>query len=296
MRKSFIALTTIAGMFLQAVPVFALDSLPPSVDFFENAWQEAAASQAYTLTCAVSSTSIKTKKGATLTSDQKKLVDLSLSALKKFKRTTVGTFLGENKRLYTSLATVNTLGILDSMAAKEFTMDEAVQKMKVAKNKKVEIFIDGNSVYYKADGKWKVYEDPDFVATVYGSASTEPLTMPLEKDSFVFKNYTGSDKSSSSIYQGTLTAAETVSLMKPFMTEDTAKKQVLSSTKLLITPDGHLQKYDVLGKVTLGGLSFTVKEQCNLKLKNVKIALPLNATVIDLESGKKELGGMVLAL
>ena len=283
-------------MLLQTSVVFAASPVPPSADFFENAWQEATASQAYSFTCTISSSGVKAAKGATLTSDQKKQVDVAVKALKKYKKITVGAFLGQEQKLYTTQTILNSLGILDAWAADKLTIDEAAQKMRTIKKGKLEILIAENSIYYKGKSGWKVFEDAEFATPLYGSVSSEPLTASLEKASFMFKKYMNSEKSSLSVYQGTITAKETASLVTPFVGEDAAKQQVPSPTTLTISADGHLKKYDVIAKIVLGGLSFTVKEQCNIKPKEAKINLPSGAAVINSESGKKELGELVEAL
>ena len=296
MKKSFITVTAIVAMLLQTTPAIAADVAQPASSLFENAWQEATVSQAYNFTCKVSSTAVKTKKGVKLTGDDKKQVDLVVSALKKFKRTTVGTLLGQNNQLYTSRESLNSLGILDSMSAGQITLDEAIQKIKKAKKAKGEIVVDGNFVYYKGTAGWKVVEDAAFAQSFYTGAVNDPFTSGLEKSSFVFKNYTNPGKAQPAMYQGTLTADETTSLIEPFLGEATAKEQAKSPTTLVITGDAHMQKYDVTAKVVAGGLSFTVKNQCTLKLNDAKIKVPTGATTIDAESGKKELAELIVSL
>lgn len=296
MKKSFITVTAIMAMLLQTTPAIAADLSQPAPSLFENAWQEATASQAYDFTCKISSTTVKTKKGVKLTGDSKKQVDLVVSALKKFKRTTVGTLLGQKNQIYTSRESLNSLGILDSMSAGQITLDEAIQKVKKAKKAKGEIVVDGNFVYYRGSSGWKVFEDATFAQSFYTGAVNDPLTSALEKSSFFFKNYTNSGKAQPAMYQGTLSTEGTTSLIKPFLGETAAKEQAKSPTKLFITEDAHMQKYDVTAKVVTGGLSFTVKEQCTLKFNDAKITVPTGATTIDAESGKKELAELVSSL
>lgn len=296
MKKYFISLVAVVMLLLQITPVFAANEVNPTAAFFENAWKEADATQSYGFTCKVSSMSIKTKKGVTLTGDDKKRVDLVLNALKKYKRTDVGTLLGQKNQMYSSRESFNSLGILDSMSAGQLTLDEAIQKMKTAKKAKGEIVVDGNFVYYKSNTGWKVFEDADFANKLYSAAANDSLVSALEKASFVFKKYTNPGKSQPAVYQGTLTNGGTTTLLKPFLGEDTAKKEVNAPTSLIITGGDHFQKYDVIAKVVTGGLSFTVKDQCNVQLKNATIKVPSNATTVDMATGKKELSDLVLAL
>ncbi|MCX6733807.1 MAG: hypothetical protein NTX63_03250 [Candidatus Peregrinibacteria bacterium] len=296
MKKSFISSVAVVMLLAQITPVFAANETKPTATFFENAWKDADTTRSYGFTCKASSTSIKTKKGVTLTGDDKKQVDLVLSALKKFKRTDVGTLLGQKKQMYTSRESLNSLGILDSMSAGQLTLDEAIQKMKTAKKAKGEIVVDGNFVYYKGNAGWKVFEDADFANKLYSAAANDSLVSTLEKSSFVFKNYTNPGKSQPAIYQGTLTSDGTTTLLKPFLGEDTAKKQVNAPTSLVIAGDAHMQQYDVVAKVVLGGLSFTVKDQCTAKLKNATIKVPSNAATIDAATGKEELSKLIIDL
>lgn len=296
MKKSFISLVAVVMLLLQVTPVFAANEVKPTAAFFENAWKEADETRSYGFTCKVSSTSIKTKKGVTLTGDDKKQVDLVLSALKKYKRTDVGTLLGQKNQMYTSRESLNSLGILDSMSAGQFTLDEAIQKMKTAKKGKGEIVVDGNFVYYKGNAGWKVFEDADFANKLYSAAANDSLVSTLEKASFVFKNYTNPGKSQPAVYQGTLTSGGTTTLLKPFLGEATAKEQANAPTSLVITGDAHVQKFNVVAKVVIGGLSFTVKDQCNAKLQNATIKVPSNATTVDAAAGKEELAKLIIAL
>ena len=61
--------------------------------------------------------------------------------------------------------------------------------------------------------------------------------------------------------------------------EDEAKKRDPAPVELFITGDGHIKKLNVVDKVVVGGLSFTVKEQCDLKLKGMKIKIQSGATL-----------------
>ncbi len=265
----------------------------PTADFFENAWQEATASNAYSFSCTISSTGGRAVKNTTLTSEQKKAIDLGIKALKKYKLTILNTFLRQEQRIYASRTSFNSLGILDAWAADKLTIDEAAQKMKTIKKGKLELLVNGTLTYYKGKGGWKVFDDDEFATTIYNSTLDVFLTTPFRKASFMFKNYMHpGNPSSSVVYQGTLTAAETILLMRPFMSEDTANQQVPSPTTLTMSADGHLQKYNVVAKVVLGGLSFTVKKQCNIMLNGAKIDFPDAALTIDSRGGQKELSGL----
>jgi|GEM_PF-5374379 len=296
MQKSFISLMAVVMLLLQVTPVFAANDVKPTAAFFENAWKEADETRSYGFTCKVSTTSIKTKRGVTLTGDDKKQVDLVLSALKKFKRTDVGTLLGQKNQMYTSRQSLNSLGILDSMSAGQFTLDEAIQKMKIAKKGKGEIIVDGDFIYYKGNVGWKVFEDADFASKLYSAAANDSFLSTLEKPSFVFRNYMNPGKSQSAVYQGTLTNDGTTVLLKPFLGEVSAKEQTSAPTSLIIAGDGHLQKFNVTKKIVIGGLSFTVKDQCSIKLKNATIKIPSNATTVDAGAGKQELADLVIPL
>lgn len=296
MKFLFASLVVASTLLLQVAPVFAANESRPSESFFENAWEEAGTTESSELTCKTSSTSIKTKKGVRLSDSDKKLVDLAVSALKKFKRTDVTTLLGSKNQAYISRESLNSLGILDSMSAGKLTRDEAIQKMKIAKKAKGEIVVDGNFIYYGGKAGWKVFEDADSANKIYSAISNDTFIAALERASFIFKNYANSEKLRSAVYQGTLSSDGTTSLLKPFMGENKAKEQVNAPTSLVITGDDHMHQYSVTAKVVVGGLFFTVKNQCSAKLKNVTIRIPSNATTIDAVSGKNELADLLSAL
>ncbi|MEK7524616.1 MAG: hypothetical protein AAB588_06350 [Patescibacteria group bacterium] len=276
-KKSLAAATVIFGMLLQTATVFAAGE-KPSADFFETAWQEATASQAYGFVCSITSSSPKAASNS-LTGDQKKLVDLTFAALKRYKRVEQGTLLGEKHKISTSFMSLNTLRILDQMAAGQFDLEKAAEKMKELKKQNIDLVLADNSFYYKGDNGWKTFQDADLATNLYNGVLGSPFTKPLEKNSFTFKNYKKSGKSQMAIYSGTLTSAETTSLLKPFMGEDEAKKRDPAPVELFITGDGHIKKLNVVDKVVVGGLSFTVKEQCDLKLKGMKIKIQSGATL-----------------
>lgn len=293
MRKFFFVVFAVGIAILsQVVTVFAQSDVP-SADFFENAWQEAATSQAYEFTCTVSSGS--PKFATSLTGDDKKLADLTVSAIKKYNSVTKGVLIAAKNRLSTSQTKVNSLGVLDQMAVGQFDLKEAIKRMKKVSKKKVDIILDGDSIYFKSTGGWKVFQGPDTLASIYNGAVDAPFTSSLEKASFVFEKYENSGESKTAIYNGTLTAVDTVSLLTPFIGEEEAGKLDPAPVKLFITGDGHIKKFDVVDKIVVGGLTFTVKEKCTLKLKNAKIKLPSNAASLDADSGMAEFMELVFA-
>lgn len=279
-------------IFAQGVTAFA-QSDAPSADFFETAWQEAAVSKAYEFTCTVSSGS--PKFATVLTGDYKKLADLTVSAIKKYNSVTKGVLIAAKKRLSTSQIKVNSLGILDQLAVGQFDFNEAIKRMKKVSKKKLDIILDGDSIYFKSTGGWKVFQSADTLASIYNGAVDAPFTSSLEKASFVFEEYENSGESKSAIYNGTLTAVDTVSLLTPFIGEEESGKLDPAPVKLFITGDGHIKKFDVVDKIVVGGLTFTVKEKCTLKLKNAKIKLPANAVLLDADSGMAEFTELLFA-
>lgn len=284
MNKKFLAaVSVVLGMLLQSAPVFAVDGAP-SADFFEKAWQEAATSQAYSFTCKISSGNPKTSSHS-LTGDQKVLLDLTLAAIKRYKRVTQGTFLGDKHQVSTSQTTFNMLRVVDQVAGGSMGLREGSQAVKEVTNKKAEFLAIDDTIYFKGARGWKTFQDADLATNFYSGAAGSPLTSSLEKSSFVFKNRQGSGSS----YDGTLTAEEMTSLLTPFLGEDEAKKLAPAPVKLFITGDGHIKKFNVVAKIVLGGLTFTVKEQCDLKLKGVKIKVPSGAASVEADVGKQEL-------
>lgn len=291
-KKLFVVFAVGIAILSQAVTVFAQSDVP-SADFFENAWQEAATSKAYEFTCTVSSGS--PKFATSLTGDDKKLADLTVSAIKKYKSVTKGVLIAAKNRLSTSQTKVNSLGVLDQMAVGQFDLKEAIKRMKKVSKKKVDIILDGDSIYFKSTGGWKMFQSAGTLASIYNGAVDAPFTSSLEKASFVFEKYEGSGESKAAIYNGTLTAVDTVSLLTPFIGEEEAGKLDPVPVKLFITGDGHIKKFDVVDKIVVGDLTFAVKEKCILKLKNAKIKLPSNVTLLDADSGMAEFMELVFA-
>lgn len=291
-KKFFILFAFIVAILAQAVTVFAQNDVP-SADFFENAWQEAAVSQAYEFTCTVSSGS--PKFATSLTGDDKKLADLTVSAIKKYKSVTRGVLVAAQNRLSTSQTKVNSLGVIDQMAVGQFDLNEAIKRMKKVSKKKLDIILDGDSIYFRSIGGWKVFQSADTLASIYNGAVDAPFTSFLEKASFVFEKYENSGESKMAIYNGTLTASDTVSLLTPFIGEEESQKLDPAPAKLFITGDGHIKKVDVVDKIVIGDLTFKVKEKCTLKLKNAKIKLPTNAASLDVDSGMAEFMELLFA-
>lgn len=277
-RKSIIGAFIVFGLLLQTSAVAAKSS--GKTLNFEKAWQEAAESRAYSFACTVSASSIKTQK-AQLSEDRQSLVDFAVKALKRYKVVTKGTLLDSAKRLSTSQVKLNTLGILDLMAAGQLTFDQAIAEMGAITKKKMEMALDGDAVYYKVGADWKTFENADISKEMYEGASDAPFTASLEKASFALKK----SKAKTAVYEGTLNADSTVELLIPFMGEEEAKKQPFSPVKLFVVKGDHLQKYQVAQKVALGSLSFTVKENCNLKLNNPKVKIPSGAEEVSSEEG-----------
>lgn len=278
----------ILGLIFNASTIFAADAqVTPD---FTKAWQEAASSQAYSFSCKVSSAAVKVQK-VTLSEDQQKMVDLTIEALKRYTAVSKGSLLGAVNRLFASESKLNTLWIADSLVAGAFPLEEAIQLMEDISKTKVDILLDGDTVYYNIGNGWKTFESADFTKQLYDIAVSKPFTVYLEKASFALKT-AAKGKSKAAVYNGTLTADETVTLLTPFMGEEEAKKQPLVPTKLYITGSSHIQKYDSTAKVVLGGLSFTVKEKCMLSLKAPVIKIPSGATATDVGSAMREIGNI----
>ena len=286
--RSLVSSIAVLGILFQIPVAFAADA--PSQDFFENAWQEAATSTNYSFSCTVSSSGPKIQYDASLTPEQKTVVNISLQTLKRYKSIVKGTFLNETKSLSTTQEKVNTLGILDLMAVGQLTMDQALQKIKKASKKTLQFILVGNQTYYKGGKtKWKTFESPEFAEQVFTGTSNDPVSAPLKKSSFVYKNGWKPGSSNAAVYLGTLTAEETTTLLTPFMGEELAKTKTPLSVKLFITGDGHFKKYEVKSKTDVGALSFTVKETCTMNFGKAKIKAPAKATTVDATTGLNEI-------
>ena len=285
--RSLISFIIAFGVLFQSSVVFAATA--PSQDFFENAWQEAATSTNYSFSCTVSSSGPKMQSYDSLTSEQKTVVDVTLQTLKRYKSITKGALVSETKSLSSTQEKVNTLGILDLMAAGQLTMDQTVKKVKDASKKTIQVILVGNQTYYKGNAKWKTFESPEFAEQVFTSASSNPVNTPLEKSSFAYKNGWKPGSSNAAVYIGTLTADETTTLLTPFMGEELAKTKTPLPVKLFITGDGHFKKYEVKSKTVVGALSFTVKETCTMNFGKAKIKAPAGATSVDAETGLNEI-------
>lgn len=283
-KKITLSLLLGLGILFQTSAGFAATGQTPN---FEDAWQEAATSQAYSFTCKVSSTSVRMEK-VELPADQQKVVDLTFKALKRYKNTTKGVFLGADRRLSALQTKFGTLGIVDLMAAGQLTVDEAVQAMEALLKKTSKLVVDDTKVYYNVGKGWKVFVDADLAGKLYDGAAGEPFTAELEKNSFLLKS--GIEQSNGAVYQGTLTSDSTVSLLTPFMGEELAKKEALSPVKLFISGDGHIKKREAVAKVVIGNSSsFKVKEKCNINFTNPKIAIPSGAQAVDKDLGLQEI-------
>lgn len=281
-RKLLAAVSVVLGVVLQSAPVFAVGDAP-SADFFEKAWQEAATSQAYGFTCKISASNPKVVPH-TLTGDQKVLLDLTLAAIKRYKRVTQGTLIGDKHQVFASQTSFNMLRVVDQVAGGQMGLREGSQKVKEVTTKKGDFIAVDDMIYFRGTDGWKAFQDAEMATTFYDGAAGSPFTDSLEKSSFVF----GSRGSSGNLYNGMLTAKEMTSLLTPFLGEDEAKKLDPAPVKLFITGDGHIKKFTLADKVVLGGLSFTIKEQCDLKLKGVKIKIPSDAASVDSDVGKQD--------
>lgn len=250
---------------------------------FEKAWKEGASSQTYSTTCKVSAGSVKVQNSSEITADQKKLLDIVGRAITSYKEESTGMLLGSKKQLYASLTKVDSLGALDALTvAGQLTPDAAEAALKSVSKKTAEIALNGKKVYLKTDGSWKTFESADFANSFYTGATSDTLASGFEKNSFTLK--TPATKSTAAIYEGKLTPSSTVSLLTPFMGEDAAALQAGAPVKLSIQ-NGHFKKFDVTDKITLGTLSFTVKEACTLAFGTPKITIPSSATTISADEG-----------
>ncbi|MBI2639005.1 hypothetical protein HYW83_05445 [Candidatus Peregrinibacteria bacterium] len=176
------------------------------------------------------------------------------------------------------------------MAAGQLTLDQTVKAVKEASKRTLQIVIIGSQTYYKGgDAKWKTFENSEFTGQIFTAISKEPVSTPLEKSSFVYKNGWESDSSKNAVYLGALTADATTKLLTPFIGEELAKTQTPPSTKLFIAGAGHFKKYEVKSKVTVGVLSFTVKETCTMNLGKAKVKVPAKATPVDYETAMNEI-------
>lgn len=286
--RSLVSLITAFGILFQASVAFA--AAEPPQDFFENAWQEATNSTNYSFSCIISTSGAKAQADPSRTAEQKTTVNVALQALKRYKSVTKGALLSAGRSLSTMQEKVNTLGILDLMAAGQLTMDQTVLAVKEASKKTLQIVIAGSQTYYKGgDAGWKTFESEEFTGQIFTAVSKDPVSAPLEKSSFAYKNGWKPGSSKAAVYLGALTADGTIKLLTPFMGEELAKTQTPLSTKLFIIGAGHFKKYEVKSKVIIGALSFTVKETCTMNFGKVKVKVPAKATPVDYEAALNEI-------
>lgn len=285
--RSLISSITAFGILFQASVAFA--AAEPPQDFFENAWQEATNSTNYSSSCTISTSGAKAQADPSLTAEQKTAINTALQALKRYKSVTKGTLLSEGRSLSTMQAKVNTLGILDLMAAGQLTMDQTVLAVKEASKKTLQIVIAGSQTYYRGDAGWKTFESEEFTGQIFTAVSKDPISASLEKSSFVYKNGWKPGSSKAAVYLGALTADGTIKLLTPFMGEELAKTQAPLSTKLFITGAGHFKKYEVKSKIVIGALSFTAKETCTMNFGKAKVKVPAKATPVDYEAAINEI-------
>lgn len=250
---------------------------------FEKAWNEGASSREYSTTCKISAGSVKMQKSEETTSDQQKLLDIVGKAITLYKDETKQMLMGSKKQIYSSQTKFNSLGVLDTLVAEgQFTPDQAEPALKGVSKKTVEIALDGAKVYIKTSGNWKMFEDTDLANSLYSVAVDQPLASAFEKSSFTLKS--PATKSKAAVYEGIMTPSQTVALLTPFMGEDVAQLQPGAPVKLSIQ-NGHFKKFDIVDKIALGGLSFTVKETCNVTFGTPKIKIPAGAATISRDEG-----------
>ncbi|MFH1012313.1 MAG: hypothetical protein V1760_01055, partial [Candidatus Peregrinibacteria bacterium] len=272
-NKSFMSCLIVLGILLQASSSFA--AAPSRETLFNQAWKEATASTNYSFTCTITSGVAKAPKTSNLTADQKKAVDITLEALKRYKNILKGTLSGGDRALTTSQDKINTLGVLNALGAGQLSLDQAMEAVKTAVSKKAQITLLSNQVYYQGDAGWKTFLDADFATHFFQSSIDNPLTSSFSKSSFTYKKEDKYGKEKALVYEGTMTAASTISLLVPFVGEEAGKQQPLAPTTLFISGDGHLRKIDVKEKVVVGGLSFTVSQRCEINFKKQAIKAPV---------------------
>lgn len=282
--RSLVSLIAVFGILFNSSVAFS--AAEPPQDFFENAWQEATNSTNYSFSCTVVASGIKGPSDKLIAAKKQKEMALALPALQKYRTITQGTLWNAGHFFSAKQEKINTLGVLDRMVAGQLTMDQAAQAIKKASKKTLEILIVGSQVYYRGgSAKWNTFESSEFAEKVFTVANGDPVSSLFKKSSFVYQNGWRPGSFGVAVYLGTLTEDATTELLTPFISEEIAKTQMPSSTKLYIARDGNIKRYEAKAKVVLGVLSFDVKNTCTISFGKAKVKVPAAATPVDAETG-----------